>query len=404
MKRLSSSIYSILLLFGFLGVLFIPFSFRNLNFQAEITRFIFEDSILFLASLFEGISITNPAISSDSTSMYLLVLILLFIAIIFSLLLPIFRFWKKHKNKTLTILQLILVYYLALIMLKYGFDKVFKAQFYLPEPNLLFTPLGKLDKDILYWSTMGSSYSYNIFMGLMEVIPALLLLFKKTRILGLFILSGVLINVVFVNFSFDISVKLFSSFLLFINLLLLAPSIKKIIQFFVLNKLTALPYLAGSEIIASQTIRLSIKGFAILFIFMETLLPTVQSGNYNDDTVPRNPLHGAYEISKSESKGLPENFNIKRFFIHRQNYFIFQHEDDSMEDFSLEIKQNELILTDYEGDKITLDYKYSEDSKSLEIKSDVFGWTIYGKENPWRELPLMQPLFHWNVDGINEKL
>jgi hypothetical protein len=289
-------------------------------------------------------------------------------------------------------------------MLKYGFDKVFKAQFYLPEPNLLFTPLGKLDKDILYWSTMGSSYSYNIFMGLMEVIPALLLLFKKTRILGLFILSGVLINVVFVNFSFDISVKLFSSFLLFINLLLLAPSIKKIIQFFVLNKLTALPYLAGSEIIASQTIRLSIKGFAILFIFMETLLPTVQSGNYNDDTVPRNPLHGAYEISKSESKGLPENFNIKRFFIHRQNYFIFQHEDDSMEDFSLEIKQNELILTDYEGDKITLDYKYSEDSKSLEIKSDVFGWTIYGKENPWRELPLMQPLFHWNVDGINEKL
>jgi hypothetical protein len=222
------------------------------------------------------------------------------------------------------------------------------------------------------------------------------------RILGLFILFGVLINVVFINFSFDISVKLFSSFLLFIILLLLAPSLKKIIQFFVLNKLTALPYLTGSKIIASQTIRFSIKTIAILFIFMETLLPTVQSGNYNDDKVTRNPLHGAYAISQTESKGLPENFNIKRFFIHRQNYFIFQYEDDSMEDFSLEIKQNELILTDYEGEIITLEYKYSEDSKSLEIKSDDFGWTIYAEENPWRALPLMQPLFHWTVDSYTE--
>ena len=402
MRKLLSSIYSVFLLFAFLGVILIPFSFRNLSFQADVTKFIFEDLILFVASLFEGILVSNPTISSDSTTFYLLLLILFFTAIVLATILPLFNFWKKYKDNILTVIQLILVYYLALIMLKYGFDKAFKAQFYLPEPNTLFTPLGMLDKDILYWSTMGSSYSYTIFMGFMEVIPALMLLFKKTRALGLFILSGVLINVVFVNLSFDISDKLFSSFLLFINLLLLAPSFKKIIQFFVLNKSTALNYLAGSKIIASKTIRISIKTIVVLFIFMETLLPYIQSGNYNDDTVARNNLHGAYEISYSESKGLPESFKIKRFFIHRQNYFIFQYENDSMEDFSLEIKQNELILTDYEGEVITLEYTYSEDLKSLEIKSADFGWTIYGKEIPWRELPLMQPLFHWTVDGITE--
>ena len=401
MKKLLPLVYSFLLLFAFLGVIFIPFSFRNCSFQTNLTRYIFEDSILFLDSLFEGISIVNPTISSDSTSMYLLMLILLFIAIVLSLVLLLFDFWKKYKNKMLNILQLTLVYYLALILLKYGFDKIFKAQFYLPEPNLLFTPLGKLDKDILYWSTMGSAYSYSIFMGFMEVIPAIMLLYKKTRNLGLLILSGVLMNVVFVNFSFDISVKLFSSFLLFINLLLLVPFIKKIIQFFVLNQSIALSHFKGSKIIASRTIRFSIKAFAILFIFIETLFPYIQTGNYNDDTVLRNPLHGAYEISLSESKGLTENFNIKRFFIHRQKYFIFQFTDDSMEDYHLEIKQNELILTDYEGEIITLDYKYLEDSKSLEIKSNVFGWTIYGEENPWRELALMQPLFHWTVDSID---
>lgn len=399
MGKFIAFLYSSLLIFGALGVVFIPFLFRNLSFQAELTQFLFEDLILGIANSFDGIKVSNPEMSSDSTTFYLLFLVLILFAVFLNSFLQFSRFWKNNQQKIITVLQLILVYYLALIMLKYGFDKLFKAQFYLPEPNLLFTPLGRLDKDILYWSTMGSSYTYNLFMGFMEIIPALMLLFKKTRALGLFILSGVLLHVVFVNFSFDISVKLFSSFLLLINLLLLAPYLKKIILFFVLNKITSLSYLTGENLINSKVIRFSIKTMAIGFIFIETLLPYIQSGNYNDDIAPRNPLHGAYEISISESKGLPENFNIERFFIHRQGYFIFQYEDDSMEDYKLEILENQLILTNYDEEKIELDYKYSEDSKSLEIKSKELGWTIHGKELNWRELPLMQESFHWTVDN-----
>ncbi|PKR81918.1 hypothetical protein CW751_00860 [Brumimicrobium salinarum] len=399
MSKSKSFLYSNFLLFGVLGVIFIPFTFRNWNFQAEMTQFLFEDLLLGIGNSFEWIKITNPEISSDSTTFYLLILVLFLIAIFLISILQLSGFWKKHQYKIFNIFKMILVYYLALIMLKYGFDKVFKAQFYLPEPNLLFTPLGKLDKDILYWSTIGSSYFYNIFIGLMEVIPALMLLFKRTRILGLFILSGVLIHVLFVNLGFDISVKLFSFFLLFINLLLLAPSIKKIIQFFVMNKSTSLPYLTYKNLIYSKVIRFSIKGIVVLFIFSESLFPYIQSGNYNDDTVPRNPLHGAYEISISKSKGLPENFDIKRFFIHRQHYFIFQYADDSMEDYKLEVLENQLILTDYDGVKIELEYNYSEDDKSLEIKSEVFGWTIYGEGLNWRKMPLMEEDFHWSLDN-----
>jgi len=399
MKKSIAFFYATLLVFGVLGVIFIPFSFIKLSFQTDLTQFLFEDIILGIANSFDRIKVSNPEISSDSTTFYLLFLVLILLAVFLNAILQFSRFWKNHQRKIIIVFQLILVYYLALIMLKYGFDKIFKVQFYLPEPNLLFTPLGKLDKDILYWSMMGSSYAYNLFMGFMEVIPALMLLFKKMRTLGLFILSGVLLHVVFVNFSFDISVKLFSSFLLFINLLLLAPYFKKIIQFFVLNKMTSLSNLTGENLIRSKVIRYSIKAMTIGFIFMETLLPYIQSGNYNDDNAPRNPLHGAYKISISESNGVPENFNIERFFIHRQGYFIFQYEDDSMEDYKLEIFENQLILTDYDGVTIELDYNYSEDSKSLEIKSKEFGWTIHGKELNWRELPLMQESFHWTVDN-----
>jgi len=395
--------YRILLFFAFLGVVFIPFSFRNWNFQSDLTRFFFEDIILFIAAHFEFIYVSNPEITSDSTSLYLLLFILFVVAIILVTTFSFFAFWKKYQRKTVEIIRLTLCYYLACIMLKYGFDKIFKAQFYLPEPNTLYTPLGMLDKDILFWSTMGTSLSYNIFMGLIEVIPALMLLYRKTRNLGLFILSGVLINVVFINFGFDISVKLFSSFLLLISLLLLAPSFKKVFEFFVLNKPTSLPYLTGKNIIASKALRIALKAIVILLFFTESLLPYIKSGQYNDDNIARNDLHGAYEILTIDSETTEENLaNLKHFFIHRYNYFIFQYEDDTMEDFYLEVKpsQHQFILTNYEGETITLQYKYSETSKELEIKSVDFGWIIYSKELSWRNLPLMQPLFHWTVDEI----
>jgi hypothetical protein len=214
-------VYHVFLVFSLLGVLFIPFSFRYLHFQAESTKFLFEDLILFIASTFDTIRISNPEVSSDSTTFYLLMVLLFCIAIFFVTAFSRFDIWQKNETRILQGIQLVLTFYLSVIMLKYGFDKIFKAQFYLPEPNTLFTPLGLLDKDIAYWSTMGASRVYNVFMGLAEVIPAILLFFSRTRIFGLFILLGVLTNVVFVNFGFDISVKLYSSFLWLICFLLL---------------------------------------------------------------------------------------------------------------------------------------------------------------------------------------
>ncbi len=401
MKKFVVFIYQTLLSFAFLGVLFIPFSFRNWNFQYRVTMFLFEDVILLLAAQFDWIHIVNKEITSDSTTLYLLVFLLFCVAIILNLLFRFFNFWKQNHDKIFKIIQLVLTYYLSLILLKYGFDKIFKAQFYLPEPNTLFTPLGMLDKDILYWSTLGVSHSYNVFMGMFEGFPALMLLNKKTRILGLFIVSGVLVNVVFINFGFDISVKLFSSFLLLTSLILLAPSFKSILKFFILSRPTSLPYLTGQAIIASNVVRFSLKAIIIIFIFTESLLPYLKSGQYNDDKIPRIYMHGAYEVlSMVPIATEDDKKNIKRFFIHRNSYFIFQYEDDSMEDFYLEINtnQNEFQLTNYKGETLSLNYAYSKISRSLEIKSVTSNWVIQAKAINWQDLPLVQPLFHWTVD------
>lgn len=400
--QLKTFVFQWLIVFALLGVLFIPFSFRYLSFQTSVSQFLFEDILVVLADLC-NLKIVNPEISSDATTMYLLFFVMLFFALIITGTLSFFSFWKIHQDKILKTIQLILTFYLALVLLKYGFDKIFKAQFYLPEPNTLFTPLGMLEKDILFWSTMGTSRSYNIFMGLMEVIPAMFLLYHKTRNLGLFITLGVLINVVCVNFSFDISVKLFSSFLLLITLVLLAPNLKTFLRLFIQSKVSQLKVLSGKNIIQKSTIRISIKTILILFFLIESFYPYWQMGNFNDDKMPRNYLHGAYEVTEVIASNPQINLPlIKRVFIHRSNYFIFQYEDDSMEDYHLEISQTHqtFTLTNYDSEKIVLKYQYNSNNKTLQLTSLELGIEIHTQTIDWKSLPLLQPLFHWTVDEI----
>lgn len=405
MKRIESFIYQILVLFSFLGIIFIPFSFQYLSIQSVTTKLLFQNLIVNTVTKTGNISISNPEITSDSATLYGLFFVLLFLSSIFTIILSLFNSWKIHKNQINKVFQIILTYYLACVMLKYGFDKIFKVQFYLPEPNILYTPLGMLDKDILFWSAMGTSYSYNIFMGLMEVIPALMLFYNKTRILSLFILLGVLMNIVFINFGFDISVKLYSMFLLLICFLLLVPHLKKIILFFTSNQSMNLSSFKGSDIITSKSARIIIKTLIVFFIFTESLFPYIRNQNFNNDNTIQNPLHGAYEVvkvEKNKTKKNSVNLKIKRIFIHRDNYFIFQYEDDTMEDFYLEINEvkNQLILTNYNSQKIRLHYKFADHSKTLTISSPELGITFYTKSLPWKQMPLLQPLFHWTVDEI----
>lgn len=108
------------------------------------------------------------------------------------------------------------------------------------------------------------------------------------------------------------------------------------------------------------------------------------------------------KVEKNETKKNSVNLKIKRIFIHRDNYFIFQYEDDTMEDFYLEVNEakNQFVLTNYNSQKIRLHYKFADHSKTLTISSPELGISFYTKSLPWKQMPLLQPLFHWTVDEI----
>lgn len=407
MKKASNLLFSFAYTFSLLFVLFVPFPYHLFPFQEQVNRLLFTKPLIALSPYLFHTRYSSNIISSDSTLMYTLVIVLFITSLIIATFL--LRFSETKKIKFFALIRTILFYFLAMQLLKYGFDKIFKTQFYLPEPNTLYTPVGMLDKDILYWSTIGVSHSYNVFTGSLEIIAGLLLLFRRTRVLALVFSIGILLHICALNFSFDISVKLFSLFLLFVSVLLLSPYLKNIYEFFLRKKISDLEDEGNPGLfIRSKHVKTTIKFFVIGLIFMEAIYPAVTSGNFNDDKAERPFIHGAYEVKSIRMKDsliLPNNFPIKKIFIHRNNYIIFQNQQDEMRDYKLEVDQlkNKLVLTDYNLKQTDLTYSYSAKDSILLFDYIEKGlrYQIQTKALDWKKLPALRGGFHFRSDSGN---
>lgn len=273
--------------------------------------------------------------------------------------------WKLHPTELLkTVLAAILFFFLF----KYGWDKIIKVQFYMPEPNTLFTPFGKLSKDIAYWSLVGSSYSYSVSLGIIEVITALLLLFKRTQFLASLLAVVIFGQVVLINFSFDISVKLLSGSLLLFSIvysLCFTQNWSGVFGF-------AVEKIRDNNTRKHRMIKFAFAGIVIA----ESIFPSLMSGNLNDDQYPRLVHHGAYRVYES-----PE---VKHLFIHRQHYLILQSKHDVFTDYRIDTHVSHQYTTSQRN--IICDWRKNQ----VIIGNDTFRI----EKIPFNKLPILQESFH----------
>jgi hypothetical protein len=400
MKRFSQNSVH---LFAFLGMLFIPAATYLFTFQDKFAVWVFGNLInIFIPDHLD--------FTSDTLGLNILLLSLFVLSLVFAFVLQQTKFWKNKGDKIILLIQLLAIYYLASRLMVYGFDKVFKTQFYTPEPNTLFTPLGALSKDILFWSAMGTSKMYCFLSGIAEIIPAFLLLFRKSRVVGLILTTFILLHVLTLNIGFDISVKLYSIFLLYLTFISLSPYLKTLVLFFFRNELVTLP---KSDTVFMNKIYLQrgIKFLVIGLILIEALKFPISTGYLSDDDVPRDPFHGAYEVVLI-TDGM-NNFYMRdtfpvRFFVHRRNYLIFQFEDGRMEDYKLEIdrEQEAFKITSYSNEVNYLQYELYENQTDLKLMYYIrgFGYQLHAVKKNLEYLPALQDEFHWTIDEfINEK-
>lgn len=160
----------------------------------------------------------------------------------------------------------VMLFVLSIITFAYGIDKLIPVQ--MPTPNLytLNIKLGNHIPGNVLWGLMGTGKSYQIFSGLMEVVGAVLLLRKKSAVLGLLILLGVYSNVIMMNYAFFIGVIYFAIILFSLTLYLLGPNTKKLWNFFWNNQQEKL---SSNFILNSKS---SKRNFIVLSLIFVTLI------------------------------------------------------------------------------------------------------------------------------------
>lgn len=113
-------------------------------------------------------------------------------------------------------------FFLAAWLLSYGLIKFNFGQFGLLHAEQLSTSYGESSPMGLLWRFMAASPGYQWLAGAAEVLPALLLLHRRTVTLGALLSSVTLTNIVALNLLYDVPVKLFSGHLLLAALVLAA--------------------------------------------------------------------------------------------------------------------------------------------------------------------------------------
>jgi hypothetical protein len=185
--------------------------------------------------------VTTSNGSGDKTADWLSVLLIAILATVGAAVWTALDRRRAHDDRLRAILTVVVRYTLAFTLLGYGVAKLFCHQFPAPSIRRLDEHYGSSSPMGLLWTFMGTSSAYQFFSGAAEVVGALLLLHRRTTLLGALVLATVLVNVVMLNFCYDVCVKIDSVHYLAMCAWLVAPDAGRLLNVLVLHRPTTPP-------------------------------------------------------------------------------------------------------------------------------------------------------------------
>jgi uncharacterized membrane protein YphA (DoxX/SURF4 family) len=245
---------------------------------------------------------------------------------------------RRSYARQYELLRVYLRYYLAMAMLQYGTSKLFLNQFPAPPSFYLLETYGESSPMRLLWTFMGASPSYEMFGGLVEVTGAALLVFRRTTTAGALLLAGVLTNVVLLNFSYDVSVKILSSTLLLAAVFLLAPDGRRLVDVLLLNHASA-PRPLGS-IATSAWGTFAARAAKVVLVALVVIATSYRANATARDrlAVARSPIAGLYDAASAGSPDGARRWTAVEitsafFFVRRadgsRDRFLLSHFDEA---------------------------------------------------------------------------
>ena len=168
------------------------------------------------------------------------------------------------------ITELICRLYVSFFLFIYGIAKLFGAQFYTAEKipdEVAQMPIGIAPDFELAWAFMGRSFGYMLFIGLSEMIGAILLLPNKTKLIGTLMLIPIMVNVIVFDIFFLDEYGALASAIIYLIMLLTILGINKDKMISILKELfpTRVPLQISSK---EKIIKYLIVFGIILLIFL----------------------------------------------------------------------------------------------------------------------------------------
>jgi uncharacterized membrane protein YphA (DoxX/SURF4 family) len=247
----------------------------------------------------------TPTGSGDTTLDYIENLLFVVLALLATLVWSLLDRHRRAYNTLEAWLRLLVRYALAFTLFDYGFAKVVPFQFRAPGFSKLIEPYGDFSPMGVLWSFMGASTAYIIFAGAAELLPGLLLLFRRTTTLGALAAFAVLLNVMALNYCYDVPVKLYSTNLVLMALYLVSTDLRRLIDIFLLNRATV-PADYTVPRFSRRWARISAIVFQVVFVGF-TLGRSLWRGWQAYQIIyvhpQRPPIYGLYDVEKFTRNG-----------------------------------------------------------------------------------------------------
>ncbi|WP_285055988.1 DoxX family protein [Pedobacter ginsengisoli] len=214
---------------------------------------------------------------------------------------------KTDYGKLYYWLRVILRYRLATGIIAFGFIKLFPLQMPYPSLSNLHTNYGDFLPWKIYYHTLGVAQPYEVFLGGVELLAGILLLFRRTTTFGSGIILGFTGNVFVANLAYDAGQEVYSAYLTLIAAVLFAYDAPRLYRLLVLQKYTIANKFRPLTSRNFRKIRLLLKGATAVFLL---ILGFSTYANYKN---------GPYKIPKKAGlNGTYGYYNVREFRLNNQ--------------------------------------------------------------------------------------
>lgn len=229
---------------------------------------------------------------------------------------------------------------LGATMLVYGTIKAIPTQMPYPSLSRLLEPYGHFSLMGVVWAQIGASPAYQIFIGTMEVICALLLFIPGLTTVGAMLTLITSVQIFVVNMTYDVPVKLFSFHLILMSLMLLAPDMKRLARVMFRRGVDAAP---EPPLIRNRRGRQAFVAAQLLFggwLVYSGFSGVMESRRTFGADAPKPALYGIWEIERMTIDGVEraplttDYERWRRIVIQTASQIRFQRMDDTFQTFA----------------------------------------------------------------------